>query len=431
MLRGPCATSWAAQAPADAVADTYAVLRLRDFRYALLARFFGTVGLQLQSVVLGWQIYRLTGDPLALGCIGLAEALPFMGCLLWAGHVSDDSEKRRIVAGAELGLLGCALAFVLLAAARLAVAWPLYAVIGATGVCRSFLAPAGSAYVDLTVPQAMYSQAAGWNSTVWQLAAVVGPVVGGTVFELAGAVPAYSAAVVCFALALGCTLRSRRCPAVAGDAAEPGLARLLGGIRYVFSHRVILPAIRLDMLAVLFGGAVALFPIFAERLGVGPSGLGWLRAAPAFGALLMALYLAHRPLFAATGRAMLLGVALFGGCMIGFALSPWFPLSLALLAISGGADNISVVVRASIIQAMTPNPLRGRVASVNSMFISSSNEIGAFESGVAATLLGTVPSVVLGGGLTLACVVAAAWRSPALRGLRMAHLAPAPPAGDA
>ena len=399
--------------------DPYAVLRIRDFRLALASKFFVTLGIQMQSVVVGWQIYQLTKDPLALGLIGLAEALPYIGCLLWAGHHADRSEKRRMILWAEGGLFLCALGFLALSKSRSP--WPLYGVIGLTGVCRSFLWPSATAYVDMTIPQAIYSKAAGWNSTLWQVGAILGPALGGWIYAVSDASHAYIAVVASLGLALWFATRLAPKPAVARTSEESGWTGLLGGIRFVFSHQAIVGALSLDMFAVLFGGAEALLPIFADRMQVGSSGLGLLRAALPAGALVVALYQSHRPPCRRTGRALLIAVSLFGLCMVLFPLSHLFSLSLLLLAAAGAADNVSVVIRASILQAMTPNRLRGRVASVNGFFVGSSNEIGAFESGVAAKFLGVVPAVILGGMMTWVCVLVTAWRAPALRGLRLQY----------
>lgn len=402
------------------MADTYAVLRIRDFRLAMASKFFATLAVQMQSVVLGWQIYQLTKDPLALGMIGLSEALPYMACLLWAGHHTDRSEKQRLIVGAQGGMLVCALGFLTLTLMKVSSPWPIYAVIGLHGVCRSFLWPATAAYVDMTVPQAIYSQAAGWNSTLWQVGAILGPLAGGWLYAAFDAPWAYLGVVLAFVVAVWFANRMGARPPspVTEDVSE--FESILEGIRFVWSRQAMLAALSLDMFAVLFGGATALLPIFADRLGVGSSGLGMLKAALPAGALIMALYQAHRAPFAQTGRAMLLGVAVFGIGMMLFPLSSVFWASLLILAVSGAADNISVVVRASIVQAMTPNRLRGRVSSVNGLFISSSNEIGAFESGVAAKLLGVVPSVIFGGAMTLVCVLVTTWKAPGLRRLRLA-----------
>lgn len=409
--------------------DQYAVFRLPDFRRSLASKVFLTLGLQMQQVIVGWQVFQLTHDPLALGLIGLAEALPYMACLLWAGHQADRREKRGLILLAEGGLLLCALAFCALSRMPLTSAAPLYLILGCSGVCRSLLWPSTAAYVDAVVPKAIYSQAAGWNSTQWQVGAIVGPLLGGWVYATAGVAWAYAGVMAWLVLALWFARRLTPRPAVDAPKESTTLARLLGGIRFVLSHQVMVAALALDMFAVLFGGADGILPLFAERFQAGAIGLGILTAALPAGALIMALYQAHRPPFTRTGRALFLGVSIFGLCIIAFALAPWFWLAALCLAAAGAADNVSVVIRASILQAMTPNHLRGRVSSVNGFFISSSNEIGAFESGVTARLMGVVPSVVFGGCLTLVCVAVTAWRAPELRRLSL-RTQVAPPRDD-
>ncbi|MBI4227385.1 MAG: MFS transporter [Candidatus Omnitrophica bacterium] len=401
--------------------DRYAVFRIPDFRRALGSKFFLTLGLQMQRVIIGWQIFQLTHDPLALGLVGLAEALPYMGCLLWAGHQADRLEKRRLILVAEGGLLICAVAFWWLARAPLATPAPLYLVVGLTGLFRSLLWPATAAYVDAIVPKAIYAQAAGWNSTQWQLGAIVGPLLGGWLYAAAGVAWAYAGVVAWLALAVWYARRLAPHPPENRDGSRtvPISRGLWEGVRFVMSRQVIVSALALDMFAVLFGSVTAILPFFAERFQAGAVGLGLLNAALPAGALVMALHQAHRPPFHRTGLALLLGVALFGAFTIGFALAPWFWLAALCLAVAGAADNVSVVIRASVLQAMTPNRLRGRVSSVNGLFISSSNEIGAFESGVAAKLLGVVPSVLIGGCATLVCVAVTAWRAPSLRRLAL------------
>ena len=413
--------------------DRYAVFRLPDVRRALVSKFFLTLGIQMQRVVVGWQVFQLTHDPLALGMIGLAEALPYIACLLWAGHQADRRDQRRLILLAESGLLACAVALWALARTPLTTPAPLYLVLALTGVCRSILWPATTAYVDATVPKAIYVQAAGWNSTQWQVGAILGPLVGGWLYAAHGVAWAYAgvagwlALAVCYARRL--TPRPSRKIDACASVPFSEWAELLEGVRFVLARQVILAALALDLFAVLFGGVSAILPIFAERFQVGAVGLGALNAALPAGALAMALYQAHRPLFHRTGLALFAGVALFGAFTVGFALSPWFWLAACCLAAAGAADNISVVIRASILQAMTPNHLRGRVSAVNGFFIGSSNEIGAFESGVAAKLLGAVPSVIVGGCLTLVCVAVTAWRAPFLRRLMLHDVdsAPSPP----
>jgi len=406
--------------------DVWAVLRIRDYRNFLLSRVFATLATQMQALVVSWQVYQMTKDPLALGLIGLVEAVVFIGFATTAGHFADRHEKRRIVFVTQGIMLVCAIAFLNLTRwSGLSVHW-LYAVVALTGLARSFMWPASFAYSELTVPREIYSRAASLNSTGWEVASIVGPALGGFVYAWHGPAVAYGTVFVLMALAAFFTTRmGPKKPSPACGTLflqEEGRSEgFLSGFRFVFSNPAMLGAISLDMFAVLFGGVYAILPIFADRLGVGAKGLGWLRAAPSIGAILMAAYQAWRPPFEQVGKTLLGAVTLFGVFTIGFAFSTTFKISLFLLALCGMADNISVVIRASIMQAFTPNDMRGRVSSVNGIFIGSSNEIGAFESGLAAKLMGTVPSVIFGGVMTLLTVGLVAWKAPVLRQLKGLH----------
>jgi MFS family permease len=382
-----------------------------------------TVATQIQAVVVAWQIYELTHDPLSLGLIGLAEAVPFIGVALFAGHIADRVNRLRISLAALVALLLCSLtllAFTLspgtITATRV---WPIYLVIFVSGIARSFLQPARSALGAELVPRALYPNAVTWRSSTWQLAEVVGPAIGGLVYGFGSATAAYGTDAAIMGMAVFFLARMRHSPPVTTPAEESFLESLATGIRFVRGQPVVLGALTLDLFSVLFGGAVALLPVFAaEILHVGPEGLGVLRAAPAVGAVLMSLALAHLPPFRRAGRALLLSVTLFGLSIIGFGLSRNFVLSIALLAVSGMADTVSVVIRSTLLQVLTPDHLLGRVSSVNAIFIGSSNEIGAFESGTAARLIGTVPSVVFGGLATLVVVAVTAAKVPQLRRLK-------------
>ncbi|MBI3292810.1 MAG: MFS transporter [Elusimicrobia bacterium] len=408
--------------------DNYAVLRIRDFRLMLGSRFFVTLALQMQALVVGWQVFKLTNSALALGLIGLAEAIPIMGCSLWAGHLADRVDKQRMIQQGQGGLVLCSAVLLALSLSKRPSVLLIYLVIGLTGLFRTLLWSSTISYTEMSVPREIYSKAVAWTSTLWQIAAVVGPAVGGWIYSLWDAPLAYTVIIGFLVIAVLQSSRLSPKPPVvrtsspaSGEPTEDP-SNFLSGVRFVFSQPVIWGALSLDMFAVLFGGATALLPIFAEMLHVGPSGLGLLRAAPAFGALLMSIYQAHRPPFRKTGQVFLRSVAIFGLCMVAFALAKQFVLCLIFLAVSGMADNVSVVVRASILQAFTPDHLRGRVSSVNGVFVSSSNEIGAFESGVVANLMGTVPSVVFGGLMTLVIVALSAWWTPELRRLKMGEL---------
>ncbi|MES2732712.1 MAG: MFS transporter [Bacteroidota bacterium] len=425
--------------------DAYASLRIKDFRLFVATRFFLTVATQMQGVIVGWQIYKITGDALALGMIGLAEAIPFMMVTLYAGHLADIISRKKIILISVFCFLLCSimlLLFTLHLSATLDAlgTLPIYAVICLTGVARGFAGPSFSALLAQLIPRDLYSSATAWNSTIWQTAAVAGPAIGGLLYGFLESYHTstgmkaddavtqayaltYGIVAALIALSLVCLAFVADKPLILSDKNETLQERLASGIRFVFKNQVVLGALSLDLFAVFFGGAVALLPIFADTiLHIGPEGLGILRAAPSLGAVLMALFLAHRPPMEHAGRKLLFYVAGFGACMIAFALSSNFYLSLVVLAISGALDAVSVVIRSTILQLMTPDDMRGRVSAVNSIFIGSSNEIGSFESGVAARLMGLVPSVIFGGCMTLLVVGVTAKVAPKLRELDLKAL---------
>ena len=402
--------------------DAYAALRHREFRWFIVSLFTMVVGSQLQAVVVGWQVYRLTHDPLSLGLIGLAEALPFIGIALPAGYLADRRNRRAISVASLLVLACCSAALLAFSAtpgllARVGVG-PIYATIFVSGIARGILQPARQALGAEIIPRSVYQNAIAWRSSTWQTASVIGPAIGGLLYGFAGAVASYGTATLLMLVALAAFLMVRYAPEPRSIERTSMFAELLSGLRFVWSEHAILAALSLDLFSVFLGGAEALLPVFAsEILKVGPQGLGLLRAAPAAGAVTMGIFLAHRPPFRRAGRAMLLAVAVFALAIVGFGLSRDYYLSLALLALSGMADNVSVVIRSTLIQLLTPPQMLGRVSAVNSIFIGSSNELGAFESGVAARLLGAVPAVVLGGSAALAVVGLTARLVPRLRTL--------------
>ena len=296
----------------------------------------------------------------------------------------------------------------------------IYFCVAISGLARAFLYPATIGLMAQIVPRSLYTNSSTWNSTIWQVAAMTGPAIGGLIYGFFGVKAAYMAVIVSMLVSflLLYYIKSRPAPAIDED--ETIMQRLANGIRFVFSNQLLLGAMALDMFAVLFGGAVAMLPVFAaEVLKVGPEGLGLLRASPMVGALLMSVVLAYRPPMARAGRLLMIGVAGFGLSIICFAISKNFYLSMGLLALSGMFDNISVVIRSATMQLVAPDAMRGRVASVNSIFIGSSNEIGSFESGVAAKLMGLIPSVIFGGMMTLGIVGATAKWAPKLRRLNL------------
>jgi MFS family permease len=411
--------------------DAYASLRLPAFRWYVVSLFTMTVAAQIQVIVVSWQIYAVTRNPLSLGLIGLAEALPFIGAALFAGHFADVANRQRISVSALFVLVLCGIALLAFnfgsASGFGSAIWPFYAVIAVSGLARSFLQPARNALGAEIVGRDLYHNAISWRSSTWQAAAVIGPAAGGLLYGFGGARIAYIVQAVLMAVAFITFARIEytHTPRESIDAL-PVAESLTAGLRFVFSQPILLSALALDLFSVLLGGAEALLPVFADEiLHVGPQGLGILRAAPAVGAVIMALVLAHRPPFRRAGPTLLFAVAGFAMCIIGFGLSRSFALSGFLLLLSGMFDNISVLIRSTLVQTLTPPEMLGRVSSVNSIFIGSSNEIGAFESGVAARVLGTVPAVVVGGLASLGVVGLIAAVVPKLRRLRTIEAATA------
>lgn len=408
--------------------DAYAALRIPDYRRFLGMRMATTLAVQIMSVSVGYFVYDLTGDPLALGLIGLAEALPAIGISLWAGHLADKYNRRNLLVGCVSLLALCSTGLLALASWRAELPQPtliagLYGLIFCTGIARGFFSPTNFAFLPQLVGKKNLPNAITWNSSTWEVASITGLGLGGVLYGFVGVDAAFATMTGLCLLALFFLLQIAPRPVPPTDHTEPALARIRAGLRFVFSNQLIVSAIALDLFAVLFGGAVALLPVFAKDiLKVGPEGLGLLRAAMSIGAISMTIVLAHRPLGSRAGRLMLGCVAGFGLCIIVFGLSRHFWLSFACLFLAGVFDEVSVVVRASLLQHLTPDNMKGRVSSVNSMFITSSNEIGAFESGVAAKLLGTVPAVLFGGVMTLLIVAFTWWRAPKLRDLDFGRL---------
>lgn len=400
--------------------DPYVSLRNPNFRWFAASLLAFTLATLVQAVVVGWQVYELTKDPLSLGLVGLAEAIPFIGAALYAGHVADLYDRKRLCTAAYVVQVMCAAALLALTLRPDILSrqvWPLFAIVSFSGFARSFLAPARTALAAELVPRETFANAVAWRTSLWQFGAVVGPAVGGLVYGFAGVRAAYATELILCVIALilwqRITYVRRPKKTQEGTIGE----NLTIGIRFLLRQPELLGAQLLDLFSVLFGGAPALLPIFAsEILGTGPEGLGVLRAAPAVGAVMMSVLLTHKQL-RNTGRMLFLSVGIFGLCWIVFALSRSFWLSLGLLVVSGMADNVSVVIRSTLLTLRTPEHLLGRVSSVNQIFIGSSNEIGSFESGVAAKLLGAVNSVLLGGLITLGVVGVTAWRIPKLRRL--------------
>jgi MFS family permease len=398
--------------------DPYQALRYRDFRLLISGRLIASLGEQMVSVAIGWELYERTSDPLALGLVGLVQVLPVILLVLATGHAADRFNRKYIVMTSQFVLALCSLGLVLLSSSQ-GPLWLIYGCLLVIGIARAFNGPAASAFFAQTVPSEVYANAATWSSTSWQLAAVVGPGLGGLLISVfRGAVPIYLLDVVaCIVFVI--LLALIRAQQAARKREVATVKSLLAGLDFLRKTKIILAAITLDMVAVLLGGATALMPVFAKDiLQVGPEGLGLLRAAPSVGAVLMAVTLAHLPPFRQAGKTLLWAVVGFGLATIVFGLSNFFWLSLLMLALLGALDNISVVIRGTLLLVYTPDEMRGRIGAVNSVFIGMSNELGGFESGLAARLLGPVLAVVLGGIGTILVVLGVAYVWPEIRQLK-------------
>lgn len=408
-----------------AAAHADSPLRNRGFLELLSYRILAILSYQIVAVTVGWHIYELTHDPLALGLVGLAEVVPYFCTAPFAGYLVDHLPRRKLGAVACAGLAVTAVLLVAIASDWLPArgTWLIYGAIALTGMVRSFLSPVYNALFARALPRTQFGRGSGIGSVVFQLGLVIGPAIGGALIAWSGKTLAYAVAAV-FAVLAGIALLVMRVtePAIEGERA-PIFASIGEGLRFVFGHQIVLGALALDMFAVLFGGAVALLPAFIKDvLEAGPEALGILRAAPAAGAVIVGLWMSKHPPERHSGRLLLASVAGFGLCIIGFALSRELWLSTVLLLASGMFDGVSVVLRSTILQLATPDAMRGRVSAINGIFIGSSNELGAFESGLAARLLGLVPSVIFGGCMTLAIVAGTAKWAPKLRRLDLRDL---------
>jgi MFS family permease len=408
--------------------EAAAVLQIPNFRKFLAFRFCLTLATMMQSVIVGWHLYSLTGSVLALGMIGLVEVIPQISVSLFAGHYVDILDRRRVIINTLILLLFSSGILVMYSipifkAYYLFGTIPIYIAFFITGLVRGILMPAHTALIGQLVPRSLLANAATWNSINWHISAVAGPAIGGLLYGFFGITFAYIMVFVFYFISFFLIRMVESQGPITNKVIGGDMkANIREGIRFVFNNPVLLGAFSLDMFAVLFGGAVAVLPAFAsDILHIGPQGLGFLRACPAIGAIIMSLTFASRPPLLHTGRYLFMGVTGFGICMIGFALSEVVWLSAIFLFLSGACDNISVVIRQTILQLFTPEEMKGRVASVNSIFIGSSNELGAFESGVAARYMGLAPSVIFGGTMTLVVMGIIAWKSPALRKLSLNH----------
>jgi MFS family permease len=403
--------------------DPFAAMRIAEYRNLMMGRFMFIMGLRMMGTLVGWWIYELTNDPFAIGLIGLSEVIPAVSLSLYAGHVIDISEKRKLLLKGVALYFCCALLLLGLSthytATQLSnhwIAFSIYVIIFFTGVFRAFTGPAFGTMVASIVPKATLQNATTWNQGTWLSASVIGHATVG--FLIAGIGNTGSLMIISILVVTGFFFMYQLKPKPALN--EPGEKKTLDsvkeGLRFVFNTKEILGALSLDLFAVLFGGAVAMIPVFAKDiLLAGPVGFGWLNAASDIGSIFIVVILTLFPMRQKQGKKLLLSVGGFGLCIIIFALSKSFWLSFAVLLLSGILDGISVVIRGTILQLKTPDHMRGRVMSVNSMFINSSNELGQFESGVAAKLMGVVPSVVFGGFMTVLVVVTTWFKAPGLR----------------
>lgn len=412
--------------------DPYAALRFRDFRLLVAGRLIFTLGDQMVNVAIGWELYLRTHSALALGFVGLAQVLPVIVLALPAGFVADRFNRKNVVIASQ-GLLGWAIVgLAFLSATRGAI--PLvYLCLVLVGISNAFLSAASATLIPQTVPPEIFENAATWNSSSWQLASVLGPALGGLVIALhnGSATLVYELDVGIIVLAIILLLQVRGRPVMLSVEA-PSLRSMAAGIGFIWRTQIVLAAITLDMFAVLLGGATALLPIYAtDILHVGATGLGWLRAAPSVGAVSMALVQAHIPPFKRTGRVLLFSVAGFGMATIVFGFSQIFWLSFAMLVTLGALDNVSVIIRSTLLLLRTPDDMRERINAVNTIFVGASNELGAFESGLTASIFGPMLAVAGGGVGTLAVVLLVALAWPDMRRLGRLNPHATPPKAGA
>jgi len=405
--------------------DPYAALREKDFRLFLLGHVVSVLGIQMQTVAVGWQLYEKTNSALALGLVGLVQVIPMLGLALPAGHTADRFDRRKLlmVASVVAVISSLGLLVVTVSGGRVTL---MYLFLALSGIARAYQGPARSSLVPSLVPRSIFSNAVNWNVSAFELASMAGPALGGlfiAIFHHTWQVYLVASLTSSFYVIMLGLLSARTylaAPSASANAKQLDFRSLVAGFAYVRQNTVLLAAMALDMFAVLLGGAVALFPIFAKDiLKVGPAGLGWMQAAPSVGAILMALTTTHLPPMKHAGKTLLWAVAGFGAATLVFAVSRIFWVSLVMLFLTGAFDNISVVIRQTLVQVLTPDEMRGRVSAVNGMFINASNELGRFESGTLAALVGPVLSVLIGGAGTLLVVAFSSVKWPELRNVGM------------
>lgn len=412
---------------ADPVANDqsspFVSIRIKEFRLFIIQRFFFIMGMRMIATVIGWKMYQLTKNPLALAFVGLSEAVPAISLALYSGHVVDKSDKRTLLLRMLVFYFLCSSAFLFitfqhteLSLGKKFVQFAIYGVMFCTGVVRSFSGPATSSILAQLVPKTILPNAVTWSSTTWLTASVLGHASAGFLVAYTGYTGTFLLIMLYIAIAAIALFQIERKPIVHSNKGQATWESVKEGVSYVFKTRELLGALSLDMLAVLFGGTTAMIPFFAgDILHVGAIGFGWLNAAADIGSMIIIITLTFFPLRKKQGMLLLFVVAGFGLSIITFGISTIYWLSFFALLVSGALDGISVVIRGTILQLKTPDEMRGRVSAVNSMFINSSNEIGAFESGAAAKLLGIVPSVIFGGAMTLLVVITMWFKAPTLR----------------
>ncbi|MFM1794971.1 MAG: hypothetical protein RL642_1356 [Bacteroidota bacterium] len=404
---------------------SFAALRYREFRMYIVARFFFIMVLTMQATLISWEVFAITKDPFSIGLIGLVEFVPAVIMAIYSGYIIDKSDKKKLLHYSLAGNLVLTILFALITSeqalnffSKSTVLVAVYMIAFLTGVARAFSGPTSFALVSMLVPKQKLPNATSWHSSSWQIAAVSGPAIGGLLYGEKGITFAFIIMIIMLSFAVGVLFFIQPKPPVVVISKEPMLKSIQQGFRFVWQSKEILGVLSLDLFAVFFGGATALLPYFSDQiLQTGPEGLGILRSAPGIGAILVMLVINFIPMKKQQGKIMLYCVAGFGMMMIIFGLSTIFWLSFAALLISGILDGISVIVRSTVLQLKTPDHMKGRVSSLNSIFIISSNELGAFESGFAARLMGVVPAVVFGGAMTVGVVVFNWIKNPTIKRL--------------
>ncbi len=403
--------------------DPFAAVRIPEFKNLMIGRFTFIMALRMMSTLVAWWVYELTGDPFAIGLVGLSEVIPAISMALYSGHVIDSSEKRKLLLRGVFFYLCTALVLLFISTSYITTQFSnqyitigIYTLIFCTGIIRSFTGPTFSAILANTVPRQYLQNATTWNQGSWLTASVTGHAIGGILLAKIGITNTLITVSCLLVIAFAILTQLKPKPPMAVSGEKKTWESMKEGLRFVFKTKEILGAFTLDMFAVLFGGAVAMVPVYAKDiLKAGPMGFGWLNAAIDIGAIFIVILLTVFPMKKAQGKKLFLAVAGFGICIILFALSRWYLLSFAALLIAGMLDGVSVVVRGTVMQLKTPDHMRGRVSSVGSMFINSSNELGQFESGLAARMMGVTPSVVFGGCMTLIVVIITWFKAPTLR----------------